>query len=108
MPARSRVFGEMATSSRSQPPALPYHVFAQQLLALVLQEGRIGRRLWPEWIGSMPAFAAMSDRDREAVLAHMVAEGWLFEDEGLLSIGPEAERSLGWRNFMELTGNRDE
>jgi ATP-dependent Lhr-like helicase len=86
------------------PPALPYHVFAQQLLALVLQEGRIGRRLWPEWIGSMPAFAAMTDRDREAVLAHLVAEGWLFEDEGLLSIGPEAERSLGWRNFMELTG----
>ena len=31
-------------------------------------------------------------------------EGWLFEDEGLISIGPEAERSLGWRNFMELTG----
>jgi ATP-dependent Lhr-like helicase len=46
----------------------------------------------------------MSDRDREAVVAHLVAEGWLFEDEGLLSIGPEAERSLGWRNFMELTG----
>ena len=87
-----------------QPPALPYHVFAQQLLALVLQEGRVGRRLWPEWIGSMPAFVAMSDREREAVLAHMVAEGWLFDDQGMLSIGPEAERSLGWRNFMELTG----
>ena len=52
----------------------------------------------------MPAFAAMSDRDREAVLTHMVAEGWLFDDQGMLSIGPEAERSLGWRNFMELTG----
>jgi len=87
-----------------EPPALPYHVFAQQLLALALQEGRVGRRLWPEWIGSMPAFAAMSDRDKEAVLAHMVAEGWLFEEQGLLSIGPEAERSLGWRNFTELTG----
>jgi ATP-dependent Lhr-like helicase len=87
-----------------QPPALPYHVLAQQLLALVLQEGRVGHRLWPEWIGSMPAFAAMSDHDREAVLAHMVAEGWLFDDQGMLSIGPEAERSLGWRNFVELTG----
>jgi ATP-dependent Lhr-like helicase len=85
-------------------PPRPYHVFAQQLLALVLQEGRVGRRLWREWIGSMPAFAATSERDLEAVLAHLVAERWLFEDEGLLSIGPEAERSLGWRNFMELTG----
>lgn len=54
----------------------------------------------------MPAFAAMSDRDRdrEAIVAHMVGEGWLFEEQGMLSIGPEAERSLGWRNFMELTG----
>jgi ATP-dependent Lhr-like helicase len=86
------------------PPALPYHVLAQQLLALTLQEGRVGHRLWPEWIGSVPAFAAMNDRDREAVLAHMLAEGWLFEEQNMLSIGPEAERSLGWRNFMELTG----
>ena len=26
------------------------------------------------------------------------------EEEGLVSIGPEAERSLGWRHFVELTG----
>jgi ATP-dependent helicase Lhr and Lhr-like helicase len=45
----------------------------------------------------------VSDRDREAVLAHMVGEGWLFDDQGMLSMCPEAERSLSWRNFMELT-----
>ena len=40
VPARSRVFGEMATSSRPAP-ALPYHVCAAAP-RLVLQEGRIG------------------------------------------------------------------
>jgi hypothetical protein len=52
----------------------------------------------------MRSRGCVSDRDREAVLAHMVGEGWLFDDQGMLSIGPDVERSLSWRNFMELTG----
>ncbi|MCP9485025.1 MAG: DEAD/DEAH box helicase [Gaiellaceae bacterium MAG52_C11] len=87
-----------------EPPAIPYHVLAQQLLALTLQEGRIGRRLWQEWIGAVPAFASMTDEVSGRVVDHLVAEGWLFDEQGLLSIGPEAERSLGWRHFTELTG----
>ena len=51
----------------------------------------------------MPAFAAMSHDERETVIDHLIAEAWLFDDGGILSIGPEAERTLGWRNFMELT-----
>jgi ATP-dependent Lhr-like helicase len=86
------------------PPAIPYHVLAQQLLALTLQEGRIGRRLWQEWLGAVPAFASMSGEVSVRVVDHLVAEGWLFDEQGLLSIGPEAERSLGWRHFTELTG----
>lgn len=86
------------------PPASPYHVLAQQLLALTLQEGRFGARLWPDWIGRMPAFTAMDDADVAAILRHLVEAGWLHEEEGLVSIGPEAERSLGWRHFVELTG----
>ena len=68
------------------------------------RKGRIGRRLWREWIGRMPAFAAMDDEDALAVVGHLVEAGWLHDDEGLLAIGPEAERSLGWRHFVELTG----
>jgi len=32
------------------PPPEPFHIFAQQLLALALQEGRIGRATWREWL----------------------------------------------------------
>lgn len=87
-----------------EPPTAPYHVLAQQLLALTLQEGRIGKRLWREWVGRMPAFDDMDEADAAAILAHLMEAGWLYEEEGLVSIGPEAERSLGWRHFTELTG----
>lgn len=101
--AITRLWKEGFVEPVEGPPA-PYHVFAQQLLALALQEGRIGRRLWREWIGRMPAFASMGDEDALAVVDHLVEAGWLHDDEGLISIGPEAERNLGWRHFVELTG----
>lgn len=33
------------------PPGAPFHVAAQQCLALSLQEGAIGRHRWAEWLG---------------------------------------------------------
>ena len=42
-----------------KPPEEPYHILAQQLMALALQEGGVGRREWFEWIGGVPAFAQM-------------------------------------------------
>ena len=39
------------------PPARPLHLFAQQLMALSLQEGGIGIMDWQGWIGRLPAFA---------------------------------------------------
>ncbi|MBI4240864.1 MAG: DEAD/DEAH box helicase [Candidatus Rokubacteria bacterium] len=84
------------------PPPDPLHILAQQVLALALQEGGIGRTCWPEWIGAMPAFAAMSKADVDAVLTHMVSQGLLFDDNGILSVGPEGERSFGYRHFREI------
>ena len=84
------------------PPPLPFHILAQQIMALSLQEGGIGRYRWKEWIGRMPGFAAMADGDLEAVLGHMLGDGILFEDGGVLSMGLEGEDQYGWRNFMEL------
>jgi ATP-dependent Lhr-like helicase len=84
------------------PPGEPFHILAQQLLALALQEGAIGRTQWPDWIGRVPAFATMSRDDTTAVLAHMIEQGLLFDEAGLLSVGPEGERSFGYRNFKEI------
>lgn len=84
------------------PPPLPYHILAQQLMALSLQEGGIGRHRWREWIGGMPGFAVMDEADVQQIIAYMLDEAILFEDGGVLSLGLVGEDQFGWRNFMEL------
>ena len=84
------------------PPPEPFHIFAQQLLALALQEGRIGRKTWREWLGAMPAFRAMAIEHLDDIIEFMLARGMLFDDGGMLSVGVEGERSFGRRHFMEL------
>ena len=84
------------------PPPEPFHIFAPQLLALVLQEGRIGHNTWREWLGGMPAFRAMAREHLNDIIEFMLARGILFEDGGMLSMGVEGERSFGRRHFREL------
>ncbi|MBT2452738.1 DEAD/DEAH box helicase [Streptomyces sp. ISL-43] len=82
-------------------PPEPRHLVAQQLLAATLQQHKLGDRLWPEqWNGLAPF-----DRSAAPILRHLVSEGFLEEDGGLLFIGPEAERRFGRRHFIELTAS---
>ncbi|BAG18440.1 MULTISPECIES: DEAD/DEAH box helicase [Streptomyces] len=83
------------------PPPEPRHLVAQQLLAVILQQQRVGDRLWPvQWNGLAPF-----DASAKPILRHLVAQGFLDEDDGLLFIGPEAERRFGRRHFIELTAS---
>ncbi|MGW0486436.1 DEAD/DEAH box helicase [Nonomuraea sp. NPDC003214] len=84
----------------SAPPE-PRHLVAQQLLAIALQQHRIGDRLWEEeWNGLAPF-----DRSAAPILRHMVNTGFLDQDGGMLFVGPEAERRFGRRHFIELTAS---
>lgn len=81
------------------PPPQPRHIVAQQILALCLQEHRIGDRLWTDaWNGLAPF-----DRSAEPILRHLVDQGFLDQDGGLLFVGPSAEQRFGHRHFMGLT-----
>lgn len=82
-------------------PPEPRHLVAQQLLAVVLQRHTVGDQLWPEeWNGLAPF-----DRSAKPILTHLVSEGFLNDDGGLLFMGPEAERRFGRRHFIELTAS---
>lgn len=74
-----------------EPPPLPYHVLAQQLLALSLQESGIGKRTWPEWIPGLLSQTRISAEEVGALVRYMLREGMLFEDDGVLGIGAEGE-----------------
>ncbi len=80
-------------------PPEPRHIVAQQLLALCLQEHRIGSRLWVQaWNGLVPF-----DRSAEPILRHLVNQGFIDQDGELLFIGPSAEQRFGHRHFMGMT-----
>jgi ATP-dependent Lhr-like helicase len=83
-------------------PAKPYHILAQQLMALILQERGIGRRAFVDWLAEVPAFSAMSREQVTALVDHLIRTGTLFEDAGILSFGPEGEAEYGRKNFLEL------
>lgn len=80
-------------------PPEPRHLVAQQLLALCLQEHRVGENLWQEWWGGIGPFGPGA----APVVRHLLEQGYLDQDGGLLFVGPEAERRYGHRHFMNLT-----
>ncbi len=79
------------------PPA-PRHIAAQQLLALCLQEGQVGEHTWPEWWSGLPLY----DDTMAEILDWLVDSQHLQRDNGMLFIGPEAERRYGRKNFLDL------
>jgi ATP-dependent helicase Lhr and Lhr-like helicase len=84
------------------PPVLPLHLLAQQLLALTLQEGGVGRHTWLDWLGEPCVLGAAVVEHARQVVDHLLEEDWLFEDGGVLGIGPATERRYGKRNYLDL------
>ena len=79
------------------PPPEPRHIVAQQLLALCLQENRIGERLWQEWL-PLPDLMVSA----QPITTYLIEQGFVDREDGMLFIGPEAERRFGRRHFMGL------
>ncbi|MEV6525740.1 DEAD/DEAH box helicase [Longispora sp. NPDC051575] len=80
-------------------PPEPRHIVAQQMLALCLQEGRVGDKLWGEWWNGLDPFGTAA----APIVRNLVDAGYLDQDAGMLFIGPEAERRFGHRHFMNMT-----
>lgn len=89
----------------AEPPPLPAHLIAQQILALTLQEAGsgLGRAQWTDWLGQPPVLGDEAMQHADQLVEHLLREGWLHEDTGLLSPGVTAEKTIGRRNFLELT-----
>ena len=82
-----------------EPPLVPYPVAAQQIMALIRQNGGCSRRFDDNSIRR----AMGQDRETtELLLAHMLETEILFEDTGIVGFGPAGERLFGAKNFMAL------
>ena len=53
-------------------PPKPYHIFAQQLMALILQEKGIGKSLVMDWLKDVPAFYDVSPNDLDKLLNYLI------------------------------------
>jgi len=73
------------------PPPYPVHVMAQQTLCRVIQYGALP---YPNVASFLQNYSGL--------LETMLDRGFLHRDDTLLSIGPEAQRLWGGRNYMEL------
>jgi ATP-dependent Lhr-like helicase len=73
------------------PPPYPVHVMAQQTLCQVIQYGALP---YPNVASFLQNYSGL--------LETMLDRGFLHQDDTLLSIGPEAQRLWGGRNYMEL------
>ncbi|MBI3800153.1 MAG: ATP-dependent helicase [Deltaproteobacteria bacterium] len=84
------------------PPPDPYHILAQQLMALALQENGIGQRDWLDWIKKVPTFADMPAGQIDSLVTWMLQKEILWEDQGILWLGRKGEAAYGRRHFLEL------
>lgn len=85
-----------------RPPARPLHIYAQQVMALTLQEQTLIQPDIERWIGNMSGFKVIEPETRSAVVTEMLGREILHQDGGILGIGRSGERSFGAKNFMEL------
>lgn len=81
------------------PPPNPRHLVGQQLLALALQEGRVGRFTWAERLAGLEL---ASPAETTEITDWMLQTQHLDSDADMLFVGPEAERRFGRRHFLEL------
>jgi ATP-dependent Lhr-like helicase len=84
------------------PPARPLHLFAQQLMALALQEGGIGVRDWQGWLKRLPCFTEERSGVLESIVCHLVENRILYSDGSRLSFGDAGEELYSRRHFLEL------
>src|SRR5262249_8206604 len=81
------------------PPPSPRHIAAQQMLALCLQEGRVGDNTWKQWWNGLQII----DDTTERIVQWLIDTDHLFRDDaGMLTIGRQAEKRYGRRHFMDL------
>lgn len=77
-------------------------VLVHQLLAMTLQFGAISsERCWDQ-LARVPDFRGITRAEFDQVVDHMKREDFLFEAGGLLSMGQNAEKKFGRKNFLEL------
>lgn len=86
-----------------EPPALPYPVFAQQILATVLQESvGIDLATLRERLTVWCRTAGIDEADVDVEIQFLLSRDVLFLDGSIVGISVEGERRYGAKHYLEL------
>jgi ATP-dependent Lhr-like helicase len=85
-----------------EPPPEPYHILSQQLMALALQQGGIGRSQWFQWVQGVYGYSQFPSESIAELQAWMLETEILSDTDGILWLGSNGESKFGRRNFLEL------
>ncbi len=85
-----------------KPPAVPYHLFAQQVLALLLQQGAIPENRILSALAGLVTSASLNEAACADIIRHMLEMRLLASDSGLLMVGDQAERLYGAKHYITL------
>jgi ATP-dependent Lhr-like helicase len=83
-------------------PPRPLHILAQQLMALALQEGGVGRQEWFSWVEAVLAFRDLTPGEVEVQVSWMLRQEILWDEAGVLWLGRRGQDTYGRKNFLEL------
>jgi ATP-dependent Lhr-like helicase len=85
-----------------KPPDVPYHLFAQQVLALLLQQGAIPENRILSALAGLVTSACLNEAACADIIQHMLEMCLLASDSGLLMVGDQAERLYGAKHYITL------
>lgn len=81
-------------------PGAPWHILAQQALALSLEYGELAGHDMQGLLQG--AFPELDPGGIAELLEHLVSQQFLVSDEGVLRVGPQTERTYGRGHYRDL------
>ena len=84
------------------PPLLPYHIIAQQAMALCLEHGGMGKHDLLAYLRRLLPNQEIQESDLVNILEHMLSSHVLASDGARYFIGEEGETQFGRRHYLEL------
>ncbi|MBN4054938.1 DEAD/DEAH box helicase [Acidimicrobium ferrooxidans] len=85
-----------------EAPPRPLHIFAQQLMALALQQGGATAHEWREGLSRLPVCKDQLEQSTGLILNWMLEEELLWEETGILWFGRKGEEQFGRKNYLDL------
>ena len=84
------------------PPPLPFHLLAQQSMALALQTGGLKHDDWKRWLAHVPGMLSLPSESVSELYGHMITAKFFRDDNGLLWFDEAGEKTFGRKHFLEL------